>query len=83
MKTPMQELMDGFDEYQRESQNDSITIEKLKEVITKEFLPKEKQNIIEASNNSYLNSELIKRSSQNKKVNSVGEQYYNETFKTK
>ena len=40
----------------------------------------EKQQIIEASNNSYLNSDLIKKSSQNKKVNSVGEQYYEQTF---
>lgn len=43
----------------------------------------EKQQIIDASNNSYLNSDLIKRSSQNKKVNSIGEQYYNEIFKKK
>jgi hypothetical protein len=41
----------------------------------------EKQQIIDASNESYLNSELIKRSVKNKKVFSVGEQYYNETFK--
>jgi hypothetical protein len=40
----------------------------------------EKQQIINASNESYLNSELIKRSVKNKKVFSVGEQYYNETF---
>jgi hypothetical protein len=40
----------------------------------------EKQ-IIDASNESYLNSELIKRSVKNKNVFSVGEQYYNETFK--
>jgi hypothetical protein len=39
------------------------------------------QQIIDASNESYLNSELIKRSVKNKKVFSVGEQYYNETFK--
>lgn len=45
------------------------------------FLEKEKQTIIDAANNSYLNSELVKRSSQNKKVNTLGEQYYNETFK--
>jgi hypothetical protein len=41
----------------------------------------EKQQIIDASYESYLNSELIKRSVKNKKVFSVGEQYYNETFK--
>ena len=40
------------------------------------------QQIIDASNKSYLNSELIKRSVKNKKVFSVGEQYYNETFKS-
>jgi predicted urease superfamily metal-dependent hydrolase len=38
------------------------------------------QQIIDASNESYLNSELIKRSVKNKKVFSIGEQYYNETF---
>lgn len=47
-------------------------IEKAKEL--------EKQQIINASNDSYLNGELIKRSVNNKKVNSVGQQYYNETY---
>ena len=42
----------------------------------------EKQ-IIEASNESFLNSGLVKRRVKNKKVFSVGEQYYNETFKSK
>jgi hypothetical protein len=46
-----------------------------------EKLEMEKQQIIDASNESYLNSELIKRSVKNKKVFSVGEQYFNETFK--
>lgn len=41
----------------------------------------EKQ-IIEASNESFLNSDLVKRRVKNKKVFSVGEQYYNETFKS-
>lgn len=48
MKTVLQELMDGFDNYQLESQNDSITIEKLKEVITEVYLEKEKDQIINA-----------------------------------
>jgi hypothetical protein len=39
------------------------------------------QQIIDASNESYLNYKLVKRSVENKKVFSVGEQYYNETFK--
>ena len=41
----------------------------------------EKQ-IINASNESFLNSGLVKRGLKNKKVLSVGEQYYNETFKS-
>jgi hypothetical protein len=41
----------------------------------------EKQQIINASNESYFNYRLLKRSVENKKVFSVGEQYYNETFK--
>ncbi len=39
------------------------------------------QQIIDASNESYLNSKLIHRMVKNKKVFSIGEQYYNETFK--
>ena len=79
MKTPMQALMDSFDEYQRESRNDSITIEKLKEVITNEYLPKEKQLIIDALNsNQYLNHHFVKKAIENKA--SLGEQYYNQTF---
>ncbi len=39
------------------------------------------QQIIDASNESYFNYRLLKRSVENKKVFSVGEQYYNETFK--
>jgi hypothetical protein len=50
-------------------------------VMLKQTKKMEKQQIIDASNESYLNSELIKRSVKNKKVFSVGEQYYNETFK--
>ena len=38
------------------------------------------QQIINASNESYFNYRLLKRSVENKKVFSVGEQYYNETF---
>ena len=49
--------------------------------IVKQAKEMEKQQIIDASNESYLNSELIKRSVKNKNVFSVGEQYYNETFK--
>lgn len=41
----------------------------------------EKQ-IINASNESFLNSGLVKRGVENKKVLSVGEQYFNETFKS-
>jgi hypothetical protein len=40
----------------------------------------EKQ-IIDASNESFMNGGLVKRRVKNKKVFSVGEQYYNETFK--
>jgi len=43
--TVLEELMESFDDYQRESQNESITIEKLKEVIKNEFLEKEKKQI--------------------------------------
>ena len=41
----------------------------------------EKQ-IINASNESFMNGGLVKRRVKNKKVFSVGEQYYNETFKS-
>jgi len=53
----------------------------LHEAEIKQAKEKEKQQIIETGNICYLNSDLIKRSVKNKKVNSVGEQYYNETFK--
>jgi len=49
--------------------------------LTKEANEMFEKQIINASNESYLNSKLIKRSVKNKKVFSVGEQYYNETFK--
>lgn len=58
---------------------DSKTFEELCKQAKEMF---EKQ-IINASNESYLNIKLIKRSVENKKVLSVGEQYYNETFKNK
>ena len=45
------------------------------------FFELEKKQIIDASNESFLNSGLVKRRVKNKKVFSVGEQYYNETFK--
>jgi hypothetical protein len=41
----------------------------------------EKQ-IINASNESFMNGGLVERRVKNKKVFSVGEQYYNETFKS-
>lgn len=47
--TVLQELMSEFEEYQRESKKDSITIEKLIEVITQEFLLKEKEQIIDTA----------------------------------
>ena len=53
------------------------TIKKEIEQANKMF---EKQ-IIDASNESFMNSGLVKRRVKNKKVFSVGEQYYNETFK--
>ena len=68
----------------RRNPHDSIIIQTQGETLI-ELLEQakemEKQQIIDASNESYLNSELIKRSVKNKKVFSVGEQYYNETFK--
>lgn len=75
MKTVLQYLMDSFDAYHLESQNDSITIEKLKEVITKKNLAKEKEQIIEAFNQG-LYSQMG-----NKIKYQDGEQYYNEIFK--
>jgi len=50
-------------------------------VMLKQTKKMEKQQIIDASNESYLNYKLVKRSVENIKVFSVGEQYYNETFK--
>lgn len=47
--TVLQELMSEFEEYQRESRKDSITIEKLIEVITQEFLLKEKDQIMDTA----------------------------------
>ena len=55
MKTVLQELMDDFDAYKLVSQNDSITIEKLKEVITKEYLKKEEQQITTAYKEGWMN----------------------------
>lgn len=55
MKTALQKLMDDFDAYQLESGKDSITIEKMKEVIAKEYLKKEKEQIIEAYNEGWKN----------------------------
>ena len=53
--------------------------------IPKEIVEKakemEKQQIIDASNNSYLNSELLRKAVENK--NTIGKQYYQETFKNK
>jgi len=43
--TVLEELMESFDDYQRESQEESITIEKLKEVIKNKFLKKEKRQL--------------------------------------
>ncbi len=54
MKTVLQELMDGFDAYKLVSQKDSITIEKLKEVI-KEYLKKEEQQITTAYKEGWMN----------------------------
>ena len=65
MYTAMQKLMESFDAYQAESQNDSITIEKLKEVISSEYLKIEKQQIIDAYEIVSMNT---------------AEQYYNQTF---
>jgi len=50
-------------------------------VMLKQTKEMEKQQIINASNESFMNGGLVKRRVKNKKVFSVGEQYYNETFK--
>ena len=71
--TAMQELMNSFDDYQKESQNDSITISKLKEVIEKEYLEKEKQQIIDAC---YSGKSMMSRPG-----DKTPEQYYKDTFK--
>jgi hypothetical protein len=52
-----------------------------KRELIKQAKEMEKQQIINASNESYFNYRLLKRSVENKKVFSIGEQYYNETFK--
>ena len=72
--TAMQELMNSFDDYQKESQNDSITISKLKEVIEKEYLEKEKQNIIDAYDVGYSVGMY-------ETGLDTGKQYFEETFK--
>lgn len=60
--TVLEELMESFDDYQRESQNESITIEKLKEVIKNDFLKKEKRQIKDFCNhlNTYKGLEEIR-----------------------
>jgi hypothetical protein len=57
-----------------------LTIESIIKRIDDELLEMEKQQIIDASNESFMNSGLVKRRVKNKKVFSVGEQYYNEKF---
>ena len=71
--TAMQELMNSFDDYQRESQNVSIAISKLKEVIEKEYLKKEKQQTIDVCVEFGMNNDTTNKER--------GEQYYNQTFK--
>jgi hypothetical protein len=80
-QTAVQWLKDELEEYGSpvELTLDWETFDKL----FKQAKEMEKQQIIDASNNSYLNSDLIRRSSQNKKINSLGEQYYNEKYNTK
>jgi len=56
--------------------NDSYDLSKLFNKAKK----MEKQQIIDALNKTYFNSELIRRSIENKNVFSVGEQYYYETY---
>lgn len=72
--TPMKELMKSFDEYEIDSRNDSITIEKLKEVITNEFLTKEKQVIEDAYEQGKIDEETIHP------TYSDGKDYYNTKY---
>jgi hypothetical protein len=85
MKTAMQELMESFDDYQHESHEDSITIEKLKEVISDKFIELEKQQLIYFHTNT-MKIGLIEEGKRKwcdayePKIKEVAENYYNETF---
>lgn len=81
MKTAMQELFSKL-EIEHPNLFNTNTLEG-REFINSyyKFFELEKKQIIDASNESFLNSGLVKRRVKNKKVFSVGEQYYNETFK--
>jgi len=79
IKTAMQFLMDGFDDYEKESQNNSITIEKLKEVIANEYIEKEKQQLISFG---YTQLQYIEAEIGDTIVTKVPEEIYNETYKT-
>lgn len=78
MKTVLKELMNGFDAYQLESQNDSITIEKLKEVIIKEYLKKEKEQIMYAYESGEKNIDFPALHGQGKLSDS--NKYYDSNF---
>jgi hypothetical protein len=83
MKTTLQELISEMEQLKETKLYNLASFKAIEHCLrlAYEKLETEKQQIIEASNNSYLNSDLIKRSIKNKNVFSVGEQYYNETFK--
>ena len=53
MKTVLQRLIDSFSDYQHESQNNSIAIEILKDVIAKEYLGLEQEQIENAFEEGY------------------------------
>jgi len=78
MKTAMQLAIEHYEKLSLQGSNQAYVVA---DFLKKNFLEMEKQQIIEASNESYLNSELLSRTCKNKKVHSIGEQYYNETFK--
>ena len=76
-KTPITQMIEAWLDYQKESKNDSITIEKLIEVAKSEYLPKEKE-VIEKIAIDMVNLSITKM--ENKDLSKGMEQEFNEYF---
>ncbi len=77
-KTAMQGLMESFDDYERESHNDSIMIEKLKEVINHEYLKLEKQQMIDMHKDG---QRFVLNDSDENIIEHASEEYFNTKYR--